>query len=300
MGKHKSIFGSLLFVPGSNSRAIAKARSLPVRGIIFDLEDSVAGGELEKARAAIVKALPGNEYGKRMLIVRINHPASREGREDLTALLDTASGTGPQAILLPKTRDAQEVIEAAEMIAMISDRAGRKHPPAIWLMIETASALLNIDKICALGGGAFPGLEALVLGPNAMALETGTAPRFMIPWIMQCLLAARASRLALIGGVYNDFRDIEGLEQECRREAAMGLDGKSLIHPAQIEACNRAFAPSPSEIERAKAIAALFERPENRNRNVAALDGEMIERLHYEMALETLQRAKHFSELENG
>jgi len=298
MSKHKSIFGSLLYVPGSNPRAIAKSPSLPVRGIIFDLEDSVAGGELDQARKAISGALASGEYGTRMLAVRINHAASREGRDDLAALLGTANGPGPNAILLPKVKGAGEVIEAAEMIASIAEQAGRPHPPALWLMIERAAALLEIGDICRLAGGSFPGLEVLVLGTNDLALETGAAPHLMTPWIMKCLLAARANGLALIGGVHNDFRDIESFEKECRAEAEMGLDGKSLIHPAQIEPCNRIFAPSPEEIERAQAIVSLFDQPENRNRNVAVLDGRMIERLHYEMALDSLQRARHFEEIE--
>jgi citrate lyase subunit beta/citryl-CoA lyase len=323
MARHEEIFGSLLYVPGVNERALEKARKLPVRAVIFDLEDAVAQNDKGKALANVLAALKGDGWGEKLLAVRVNRiaaartadmnagrEASRGAKTDKIA--NAGSGAkadrgemdeaakdeltqivkaGPRAILLPKIESAGEVIAASELIESVAARENMP-PPRLWLMIESARALLQIGEIAALAAGPSPALEAFILGVNDIALDTGTRKEFMTPWFMQTILAARAHNLAIIDAVCNDFRDMERLAEECERARNMGMDGKSLIHPAQIDICNAAFAPSRRELARARRIIGAFEKSGDKGANVLALDGEMVERLHYDMAKALLRRAE--------
>jgi citrate lyase subunit beta/citryl-CoA lyase len=260
---------SALFVPASNARAIAKSASLGADQLIFDLEDSVAASERETARANL-GALPAKQ-GER--IVRIH----RAGHEAFVDDVAAALAAMPDAILVPKVETAADL--AAVRTAIASAAPGLP----LWAMIETPLALLNLAEIAAA-----PGLACLVLGPNDLAKSTGVALRpgraAFVPWFMTAIAAARARNLCVLDGVFNAFRDVEGFAAECTQAAELGFDGKTLIHPSQVEPANRAFSPSPEEFDRARAIRATFARPENVDRGVISLDGEMIERLHLEQA----------------
>lgn len=269
---------SLLFVPAANARAMEKARSLSSDGVIFDLEDSVAPEEKAKARSNMAAiALDGAD--RREVIVRVTAFAS----QDFIADLDAALACRPDAVLLPK-------VERAAEIAAVRRRIGA-NGPALWAMVETPLAILDIRTIA--GEGRSQGLCALVVGPNDLARTTGVSMRpgrtAMIPWFMNVVAAARAFDMAAIDGVYNDFRDEAGLEAECRQGAELGFDGKTLIHPAQIAAANAAFSPDIREIEQARAIVEAFAKPENAGRGVIQIDGEMMERLHLDMARRLLE-----------
>jgi citrate lyase subunit beta/citryl-CoA lyase len=260
---------SVLFVPASNARAIAKSASLRADALIFDLEDSVAPSERQAARGGLAN-LPASKSER---VIRIHRPGDEAFVEDIAAALTTA----PDAILVPKVEAAADL--AAVRTAVASAAPGLP----LWAMIETPLALLNLAEIVAV-----PGLACLVLGPNDLAKSTGVAMRpgraAFVPWFMSAIAAARARNLCVLDGVFNAFRDVEGFAAECAHAAELGFDGKTLIHPSQIEPANCVFSPSPEEFDRARAIRATFARPENFDRGVISLDGEMIERLHLEQA----------------
>jgi len=258
---------SVLFVPASNARAIAKSATLGADVLIFDLEDSVASAERGAARANLAD-LPTKESARER-IVRIHRPDHEAFRDDIAAAL-TAH---PDAILVPKVETANHLAAVREIAPGIP----------LWAMVETPLALLNLGEIAAA-----PGLACLVLGPNDLARSTGVAMRpgraAMIPWFMSVIAAARAHRLCVLDGVFNAFADAAGFAAECGQAAELGIDGKTLIHPSQVEPANRAFSPDPAELDHARAICAAFARPENAARGAISLDGEMIERLHLEQA----------------
>ena len=267
-------------MPGSNARVLEKARTLAADCLIFDLEDAVAPEAKEMARKQVCKAVQDGGYGPREVIIRINAPGSEWGRADLEA----AIAAKPDAILVPK-------VSRPEDIASL-DTGGI----AIWAMMETPLAMLNAREIAH---GA-KGLQALVMGTNDLAKETGASlgeNRFaMIPWLMTCVAAARAAGISIIDGVYNDFRNIDGFAGECRQGAAMGMDGKTLIHPGQIGPCNEVFSPSPEAVEQAEKIIAAFELPENAGKGAINLDGRMVELLHCESARRTVAIAGAIAE----
>lgn len=275
---------SALFVPAANARALEKSRTLRPDALIFDLEDSAAPGEKAKAREALRTHLSGlgAAPGGPLRIVRINALSSAEGTEDLLA----ARACGVDAILLPKVESAETLREAAEAL----DQTDAPRTLAIWAMIETPFGLLEVSSIARQGRSLR--LEALVVGPNDIALATGIRPgperTEMLPWLMQVKLAASAHGLLAIDGVYADFRDAEGFARECAAGRRMGYDGKTLIHPAQVEAANAAFSPSAAEIAEARAIVAAFAQPDAQGRGVVSLDGRMVERLHLEGATRLL------------
>ncbi len=279
---------SVLYMPGSNPRAIAKARGLAADAIILDLEDSVAPEAKDAAREQVAAAVREGGFGGREVIIRINGPDSPWGREDLAA----AAAAGPDAILLPKIDGPGAVMHTARELR----EAGAPERIRLWAMMETPMAILHAGSIAAVAADPGSRLEVLVMGLNDLAKETRA--RFvpgrssMTAWLALCVAAARAHGVDILDGVYNDIADLEGFEAECLQGRDMGLDGKTLIHPGQIAAANKVFAPAASEIDQAEAIIGAFSLPENAGKGAIQLNGRMVERLHAEMARRTLAIAR--------
>lgn len=262
---------SALFLPASNPRAIDKARTLSVDAVVLDLEDAVAPDAKAAARAAALAAVRGG-FGTSETVVRVNAIDSAWGEDDLAALRDTGA-----TVLVPKVRDATEV---GRYRAALGDGV------PLWLMIETCAALGRMQDIAAAGA------QGLVLGVNDLALELGARPGAAREWLApvrtRMLVAARSCGLVALDGVCNDFRDDERLRAECESAAAMGFDGKSLIHPGQIAVCNAAFAPTPAELDWAVAVCDAFAGSAG---GVIQVDGRMVEALHLEQAKRMLAMA---------
>ncbi len=277
---------SVLYVPAVNDRALAKIGQLPCDAVVVDLEDSVSPDRKTAARrqlAGIFAARPRRAE----MVVRINALSSEWGEDDLAAVV----ACKPDAILLPKVDTARDVLEANDRLDEFDEDAAI----ALWAMIETPRGLMNSGAIAELGRDPASRLSCFVIGTNDIAKETGVAltpdRRYVMPWLMQIVLAARAGGLDMLDGVYNDFRDADGFVRECGEAANMGFDGKTLIHPSQIGPANAAFSPEPAAIAAAQAIVAAFARPENRSKGVIALDGRMVERLHLAQAEKLLAKA---------
>jgi citrate lyase subunit beta/citryl-CoA lyase len=283
---------SVLFMPGSNARAIEKARTLPVDCVVLDLEDSVAPDGKEAARAQVMTAVAAGGFGPREVVVRINGLDTEWWLEDVNA----AAKAKPDAILVPKVSSPRPLEDVAERFFDIS----ADHKIRIWAMMETALAVLNAREIAAVAKDVETRLACLVMGTNDIAKETrakllpGREP--MRPWLSNCIAAARAYGLDVIDGVYNSLGDAEGLALECAAARDMGFDGKSIIHPSQIDAANAAFSPSPDDIAQARSIIAAFDLLENQGKGVIALDGRMVERLHVDMARRTVAIADAIAE----
>jgi citrate lyase subunit beta/citryl-CoA lyase len=274
---------SVLYVPASSEKALAKIGQLACDAVIVDLEDAVAPEEKAAARARLAGIFAARPARCEM-IVRINPLSGDWGNDDLAAAL----GCAPDAILLPKVDTARDILEAGDAM----DDAPASDDTKLWAMIETPKALINSGAIAELGRDPASRLTCFVAGTNDLAKETGVADRrHMAPWLMQMVLAAKAGGLDLLDGVYNDFRDADGFARECAEAAAMGFDGKTLIHPAQIEAANRAFSPADAAVREARAVVDAFARPENTGKGVIALDGKMVERLHLAQAEKLLAKA---------
>jgi citrate lyase subunit beta / citryl-CoA lyase len=275
---------SVLYMPGSNARALEKAKTLPADGVILDLEDAVAPDAKEAARRQVGEAVKAGGFGTREVIIRINGLDTPWAADDLTA----AAAAAPDAILIPKIAsfDQLEMI-GRRLLDMKADQRTR-----VWAMIETPVAILNIQNIAAAARDSETRLSCFVMGTNDLAKETrarivpGRAT--MMSWLTTCLLAARAYGVEILDGVYNNLADSEGFVGECAEAAELGFDGKTLIHPNQIEPCNAAFSPTPEEIAQARKIIGAFELPENRDKGVVQLDGRMVERMHAEMARRTV------------
>jgi citrate lyase subunit beta / citryl-CoA lyase len=279
---------SVLYMPGSNARAIEKARTLPADAVILDLEDSVAPDAKAAARKQVADAVKAGGFGAREVIVRINGLDTAWHVDDLTA----AAHAAPDAILVPKISKAEELESIGQrLLDMHAD-----HRTRIWAMIETPIALFNILALAAEAKDSESRLVAFVMGTNDLAKETrarivpGRAP--MIPWLMTCVAAAHSYGVDILDGVYNDLGNAEGFAQECAQARDMGFDGKTLIHPNQIEPCNAAFSPGADEVEQAKKIIAAFDLPENQGKGVIQLEGRMVERLHADMARRTVAIAE--------
>jgi citrate lyase subunit beta / citryl-CoA lyase len=275
---------SVLYMPGSNARALEKARELPADGLILDLEDAVAPEAKGQARQAIVKAMQNGGFGEREVMVRINGLDTRWWVEDIEA----AVAAKPDAVLVPKISNPGQLQDlAARIVDMGTDPHVR-----VWAMMETPLAMLNVGEIAASALDSETRLAGFVMGTNDLAKDTrarlvpGRAP--MLPWLMTCIAAARAYGLDILDGVYNDLGNAEGFVEECRQSRELGFDGKTLIHPRQIEPCNEAFSPTPEEVAVARKMIAAFELPENRDKGVIQIDGRMVERLHAEMARQTV------------
>lgn len=275
---------SLLFMPGSNVRAMEKARTLPADGLILDLEDAVAPDAKAAARKQIADAVAAKGFGRRELIIRINGLDTPWWIDDVAMV----AKAHPDGIMVPKVSRITD-------LKMISDRVadmGGGMAMKIWAMIESPLAVLRAAEIAAAGAEADNRLAGFVIGPNDIARESrmrmvkGRAP--MLPLLSHCVIAARAAGIEILDGVYNDFSDAEGFARECEQGRDLGFDGKTLIHPSQIEPCNAAFTPPADEVARARKIAALFDQPENAGRGAVQMDGQMVERMHADIARRTI------------
>ncbi|NVO21821.1 HpcH/HpaI aldolase/citrate lyase family protein [Donghicola mangrovi] len=273
---------SVLYIPGSKERALDKAKTLPVDAIIFDLEDAVAIDEKLGARDTLKASLAAGGYGSRMKIVRINGLDTQWGEDDARA----AATMECDAVLLPKV-DGPEQLDALAALVPGKD---------IWAMMETCKGMLHAEAIAA-----HPALKGFVMGTNDLAKELNTRFRAdrlpMITSLQLCLLAAKAHGVTIVDGVYNAFKDDEGLKAECEQGRDMGFDGKTLIHPAQVEVCNAAFAPSQAEIDLAQRQIAAFEAAEAEGQGVAVVDGKIVENLHIVTAKKILAQAEAIAAL---
>jgi citrate lyase subunit beta/citryl-CoA lyase len=278
---------SVLYVPATNAKALAKASSLGCDALILDLEDGVAPEAKAEARAALAQWFARRPAGGPAAAIRVNAPSTPWGAEDL----ELAGRLEPDAILLPKVDTPRDLLEAGDALddAAVADRV------RLWSMIETPRAVLNIGAIAELGRDPAARLAALVVGSNDLARDTRVAVspdrRYLLPWLMQIVLAARAGGLVALDGVANDFRDADGFARECAQGAAMGFDGKTLIHPSQIAPANTAFSPSPEALVQARRVIEAFALPGNAGKGVIVVDGRMTERLHLSQAQELVVRA---------
>jgi citrate lyase subunit beta/citryl-CoA lyase len=279
---------SVLYMPGSNARAIEKARTLAADGVILDLEDAVAPDAKEQARKQVTDAVKAGGFGTREVFIRVNGIDTPWHADDLAA----AAHAGPDAILIPKIGRVNQV----EMIGqrLLDMKTG--HKTRIWAMIETPEAIFNINALAAEARDSETRLAGFVMGTNDLAKETrarllpGRAP--MVSWLATCLLAAHAHGIDILDGVYNNLSDAKGFEEECIQARDMGFDGKTLIHPNQIGPCNAVFSPGADEVAHARKLIAAFDLPENKDRGVVQVEGRMVERMHAEMARRTVAIAE--------
>ncbi|MFP7674397.1 HpcH/HpaI aldolase/citrate lyase family protein [Marivita sp. S0852] len=278
-------YRSVLYIPGSKSRALDKARSLPVDAIIFDLEDAVAVDEKANARATLGHALTEGGFGARVKIVRINGLDTEWGRADAQAVAQMDC----DAVLLPK-------VETTAQLDAVSSITGDL---PIWAMMETPRGMLNAAEVAE-----HPKLAGMVMGTNDLGKELQARFRPdrlpMLTSLSLCLLAAKAAGLVIVDGVYNAFKDDDGLKAECIQGRDMGFDGKTLIHPAQVEIANTAFAPAPEEIDLARRQIDAFEQAQAAGQGVAVVDGRIVENLHVATAREILAKSKAIETINAG
>src|SRR3954470_14211161 len=286
---------SLLFMPGSNARALEKARILPADCIILDLEDSVAPDAKALAREQIGQAIAAKGLGKREVLIRINALDSPWWIDDL----NMAGKARPDGILVPKISSVEDLAAIAARLTDVSADPSIQ----VWAMIETARGVLHAEELAAASRDSEIRLAGFVFGPNDISRETrirmlpGRAA--MLPMITHCILAARLHGLEILDGPYSDFSNVDGFAQECAQARDLGFNGKTLIHPGQIEACNVIFTPPADEVAQARKIIAAFERPENASRGAIQLDGRMVERLHADMAKRTIAIADAIAAMAN-
>ena len=282
---------SLLYMPGSNPRALDKARSLPADGLILDMEDSVAPDAKALAREQIGAALAQGGYGHRELMVRINALSSEWGAADIAAI--SAYPTAPDAVLVPKIDTASDVVAAIEAF----EKAGCPDSVAMWIMAETPLCILNIAAVAA----AHPRLAGMVMGTSDLSKDTRvrhTRDRLgFITALNLCVYAARAHGLSIIDGVQLDLQDEELLRYSCEQGRDLGFDGKSLIHPNQVAAANAAFAPDAKEIAAARDIIVGFEEAMSLGKGVVVINGRLVENLHVEEARRQLALAEAIAQL---
>ena len=270
-------------MPGANTRALEKAKGLSADSLILDLEDAVAPDAKAEARDNVVAALTSGEYGNRELTIRVNGLDTDWHADDLAA----AAAAGPAAVVVPKVNSSADVaaIEAG------LQAGGAPEHTKIWAMVETPQAMLDCANIAA----ASERLTVLVMGTNDLAKELHAAHvpgrQPLLTGLGLCLLGARAAGKVILDGVYNDVRDPEGFEAECRQGAQMGFDGKTLIHPGQLDAANAVFAPADAEVESSREIIAAFEAAQREGKGVVTVNGRMIENLHVENARRVLAMA---------
>jgi citrate lyase subunit beta/citryl-CoA lyase len=281
---------SVLYMPGSNARALEKAQTLPADALILDLEDAVAPDAKDLAREQVSNAVKARGFGKREIVMRINGLSTPWGEADLAA----AALAKPDAILVPKISTPTELAAIDEKLA----RAGADANIAVWAMVETPLAILNIAAIASAGGR----LSCFVMGTNDLIKEVRghhTADRLNLSAALGLsVLAARANDLAVIDGVYNDIQDASGFLAACNQAKSFGFDGKTLIHPSQVEPCNGVFAPSAEEVASARKIIEAFDLPENKGKGAIKLDGRMVELLHAEIARRTVAVADAIAALQ--
>jgi len=271
---------SVLYMPGANDRALEKARSLPADALILDLEDSVAPDAKLAARDKVIAAVKSGGYGAREIVIRVNALDTPWGADDLKA----AASVKADAILVPKVSRPGDMVSAAKLLKANAAPAETR----LWAMMETPLAILNARDIASVAADADQRFSCLVLGTNDLLKESrarALGDRFaIVPWLAMSVLAARSYGLDVIDGVYNDFKDEAGFRAECEQGRTLGMDGKTLIHPSQIEPCNQIFSPSDEEVSWSRKVIEAFALPEHRGKGVITVDGRMVERLHLVMA----------------
>ena len=278
---------SVLYMPAANERALEKAKTIEADAIIFDLEDAVAPDAKEAARANALAAVKSGGYGRRQLTIRANGLDTQWGRDDLAAI----ATSGASAVVVPKVMSAAHVDD----IAAVLDTSGAPASLGIWAMIETPTAILNVRSIAL-----HPRVTAFVIGTNDLAKELraklvpGRAP--LMPHLAVALLAGREAGIAVLDGVFNDVKDADSFRAECVQGAEMGFDGKTLIHPSQVEPCNEVWSPTADEIDYARRVIAAFDDALAEGKGVVTVDGRMIENLHVENARRTLSVATAVSD----
>ena len=271
---------SVLYMPGANERALEKAAGLPADALILDLEDAVAPDAKPQARDRVCEAAASDRYGAREVAIRANGIGTPWHDDDLRAI----AACGPAAVVVPKVDSA----DAVHAIEKALEAGGAPERTRIWAMLETPVAVLHAEEVAS----ASERVSVLVMGTNDLAKELqaahvpGRGP--LLTGLGLCLLAARATGRVILDGVYNDIKDPEGFEAECVQGRDMGFDGKTLIHPSQLEPCNRVFAPTPTDVERSQRIIEAFEAAEAEGRGVVTVDGRMIENLHVDQSRRTL------------
>jgi citrate lyase subunit beta/citryl-CoA lyase len=275
-------------MPGSNARALEKARTLPADALILDLEDAVAPDAKAVARTQIVQAVRAGGFGHREVLIRTNAIDTPWFADDL----DAAIAARPEGVVVPKVSTPDQI----ELIGQRLLDTHADHHIRLWAMIETPAAIFNIRELAAEAHDSESRLAGFILGTNDLAKETrarivpGRAP--MLSWLASCVLAAHAYGIDVLDSVYNDIADTAGFAAECAQARDMGFDGKTLIHPSQIEPCNATFSPAPEEVDQARKMIAAFDRPENASKGVVQIDGRMVERMHAEMARRTVAIAE--------
>lgn len=281
---------SVLYMPGANTRALEKARTLPADALIFDLEDAVAPDAKEAARTNVVLAAESRAYGKREIVIRCNGLGTPWGEADIAAIAQS----GADALLVPKVESAAAVTHVVSLL----DTAGAPASMAVWAMMETPKGILRAEEIA----GSHPRLAVFIMGTNDLVKDMRARHTPMrLPMITALgigMLAARAHGIAILDGVYNDIKDVEGFRAVCQQGVEMGFDGKTLIHPTQVEPCNEIFAPSAAELEMAGKIVVAFKAAQAEGKGVVTVDGRMIENLHVEQAERALALAAAIKELQ--
>ena len=280
---------SALFMPATNAKAVAKARTLACDVVILDLEDSVAPEAKADARAAALAAVAEGGFGGREVVVRANGLDTPWGADDLAAIADSAA----DAVLIPKVERPEDVLAAESLLA------GARPELQLWTMIESCAAMLRLDSLAALA--ATTRLSLWAIGANDLAKEMRARPGPMreplLPLLALSVCAARAHGLVILDSVCNEFRDIAAFRAEAEQGLAFGFDGKTLIHPAQVEPANAVFSPAGEDLARAEAIIAAFALPENAGKGAIQVDGRMTERLHLEQAERLVALARRIAAL---
>ncbi|MEM7619556.1 MAG: CoA ester lyase [Pseudomonadota bacterium] len=283
---------SVLYMPGANTRALEKAKTLSADCIILDLEDAVAPEMKHQAREHVKNAVEEKGYGAREVIVRINGLDTPWGRDDMAMVAQAQ----PNAVLVPKVNTKDDVLSAAQSLNI----SQASNVTKLWVMMETPLAILNAKEIALCAQDPESRLTCFVMGTNDLAKDTAahlTDDRLpLISWLSTCVAAAKAYNISIIDGVYNDLNNEAAFHQQCRQGLQLGMDGKTLIHPKQLEVCNEVFAPDAEEVAWAQKILDAFAMPENQNKGALSLEGRMVERLHAEMAAKTIAIAKAIQE----
>jgi len=277
---------SVLYCPANNQRAIQKVPSIAADWIVFDLEDSVAPDVKGLAREALKSAFDSGQFSTRKTAIRCNSVDTEYVVNDMRAVAQIQ----PDAVLLPKVSSAQDV----ETFVSLARNVALNKSVRSWFMLETARGVNNVNSIVEAGLACDWPVQALVVGHNDLSSETNVTleheRHYMVPWLMQVVLAAKAHDLQVLDSVWNNFKDVSGFEAEALQGRRMGFDGKTLIHPLQVEVANIVFSPTEEELASAQLIVETFERPENQLANVVNLQGEMVERLHYQRARKLLEK----------
>ena len=281
---------SVLYMPGSNARALEKAKVIAADALILDLEDAVAPDAKATARNQVCAAVKAGGYGHRELIIRINALDTPWGKADL----DAAVAAAPDAILLPKPSTGADIAAVSEALARAPEKT------RLWAMVETPLAILNVHELAVTSRQPGVRLACFVMGTNDLVKETRAdlsgSRRPALYWLSATVTAARAYGLDVLDGVYNNFKDADGFRRECVHGRALGFDGKTLIHPDQVAVSNEVFAPPEAEVAFARKIIAAFDQPEHKGKGVITVDGRMVELLHAEMARRTVAIAEAIAE----